>query len=143
MVVLGGFTRLTGSGLSMVDWRPLMGVLPPLSEEAWQRVFAMYQQSPEFQKVNSYMGVQEFKGIFWLEYLHRLLGRLIGLAFALPLVYFAVRGAIGPRQLAWYLFLFALGGDEPEAQPIASASASAAPAPSASASAAPATGPAS
>ena len=76
MVVLGGFTRLTGSGLSMVDWRPLMGFLPPMSDAEWQRVFEMYQQSPEFQKVNSAFGVEEFKDIFWLEYLHRLLGRL-------------------------------------------------------------------
>ena len=75
MVVLGGVTRLTGSGLSMVDWRPLMGWLPPLSDAEWQRVFAMYQQSPEFLKINSHMDVNDFKGIFWLEYLHRLLGR--------------------------------------------------------------------
>ena len=70
MVVLGGVTRLTGSGLSMVDWRPLMGWLPPLTAEDWQRTFEMYQQSPEYQKVNSFMDVEDFKGIFWLEYLH-------------------------------------------------------------------------
>ena len=110
MVVLGGFTRLTGSGLSMAEWRPIMGAIPPLSDAEWQRVFEIYKQTPEFQLVNSHMGVDEFKGIFWLEYLHRLLGRVIGIAFALPLVYFAVRGAIRPRQLPWYLFLLALGG---------------------------------
>jgi cytochrome c oxidase assembly protein subunit 15 len=71
MVVLGGVTRLTGSGLSMVDWRPIMGWLPPLSAEQWQAVFELYQQSPEFQKINSHMDVNDFKGIFWLEYLHR------------------------------------------------------------------------
>ena len=110
MVVLGGFTRLTGSGLSMAEWRPIMGAIPPLSAAEWQRVFEIYQQTPEFKLVNSHMDVNDFKGIFWLEYLHRLLGRLIGIAFVLPLVYFAVRGAIKPRQLPWYLFLLALGG---------------------------------
>jgi cytochrome c oxidase assembly protein subunit 15 len=110
MVVLGGFTRLTGSGLSMAEWRPIMGAIPPLSDAEWQRVFEIYKQTPEFQLVNSHMDVDGFKGIFWLEFLHRLLGRVIGIAFALPLVYFAVRGAIRPRQLPWYLFLLALGG---------------------------------
>ncbi len=81
MVVLGGFTRLTGSGLSMVDWRPIMGILPPLGDAQWQRVFELYQQSPEFQNVNSHMDVHAFKSIFWLEYLHRLLGRVIGIVF--------------------------------------------------------------
>ena len=84
MVVLGGFTRLTGSGLSMVDWRPLMGILPPLGDAEWQRVFELYQLSPEFQKVNAHMDVDAFKDIFWLEYLHRLLGRTIGIVFLLP-----------------------------------------------------------
>src|SRR6056300_1047110 len=88
MVVLGGVTRLTGSGLSMAEWRPIMGTLPPLSDAEWQRVFEIYKQTPEFQKVNSHMDVHGFKGIFWLEYLHRLLGRLLGLAFLLPLIYF-------------------------------------------------------
>ena len=110
MVVLGGVTRLTGSGLSMVDWRPLMGWLPPLTDADWQRTFEMYQQSPEYQKVNSYMGVEEFKGIFWLEYLHRLLGRLIGLAFALPFLYFLVRGYFHRRDWPKYLLMFVLGG---------------------------------
>ena len=110
MVVLGGVTRLTGSGLSMAEWRPIMGAVPPLSDTEWQRVFEIYQQTPEFKLVNSHMDVNDFKGIFWLEYLHRLLGRLIGIAFVVPLVFFAVRGAIKPRQLPWYLFLLALGG---------------------------------
>ena len=110
MVVLGGFTRLTGSGLSMVDWRPLMGVLPPLSEEAWQRVFAMYQQSPEFQFVNSTFTVDDFKSIFWLEYLHRMLGRLIGLVFLLPFIYFVIKGYIRGRDWPRYLLMFVLGG---------------------------------
>ena len=110
MVVLGGVTRLTGSGLSMVDWRPLMGVLPPLSDEQWQRVFEMYQQSPEFVHVNSGFDVHDFKGIFWLEYLHRLLGRLIGIAFFVPFVFFAVRGYIRRHEWGRYVLMFVLGG---------------------------------
>jgi cytochrome c oxidase assembly protein subunit 15 len=110
MVVLGGFTRLTGSGLSMVDWRPIMGALPPLGETAWQRVFELYQQSPEFQKVNSGMDVQAFKSIFWLEYLHRLLGRIIGIVFLVPFVFFVIKGYIQRREWPKYLLMFLLGG---------------------------------
>ena len=110
MVVLGGVTRLTGSGLSMAEWRPIMGTLPPLSDAEWQRVFEIYKQTPEFQKVNSYMDVHDFKGIFWLEYLHRLLGRLLGFVFLLPLAYFVSRSYITLRQLPWYLMILALGG---------------------------------
>lgn len=110
MVVLGGFTRLTGSGLSMVDWRPLMGWLPPFSDAEWQRVFEMYQQSPEFLKVNAHMDVNAFKGIFWLEYLHRLLGRTIGIVFLLPFIFFFVKGYIRAREWPKYLLMFILGG---------------------------------
>lgn len=110
MVVLGGFTRLTGSGLSIVDWQPLMGWLPPLSDAEWQRVFEMYQQSPEFLKVNSHMDVAAFKGIFWLEFLHRLLGRTIGIVFLLPFIYFLVTGAIKLREWPRYMLMFILGG---------------------------------
>jgi len=110
MVVLGGFTRLTGSGLSMVDWRPLMGWLPPFTEAEWQRVFDLYQQSPEFQKVNSHMDVDAFKGIFWLEFLHRLLGRTIGIVFLIPFVFFFVKGTIRSSEWPKYLLMFALGG---------------------------------
>ncbi|NNC77434.1 MAG: heme A synthase [Woeseiaceae bacterium] len=110
MVVLGGVTRLTGSGLSMVDWRPVTGILPPLSADAWQRTFEMYQASPEYQKVNAHMDVDDFKGIFWLEYLHRLLGRLVGIVFFVPFVVFAARGVITPREWPKYLLMFALGG---------------------------------
>ncbi len=112
MVILGGFTRLTGSGLSMAEWRPIMGTLPPLTPEEWQRVFEIYRQTPEYQQVNAGMDVEGFKGIFWLEYLHRLLGRLIGIAYFVPLVVFAVRGWIAPRELPWYIFLLALGGTQ-------------------------------
>jgi cytochrome c oxidase assembly protein subunit 15 len=110
MVVLGGVTRLTGSGLSMVDWRPIMGWLPPLSDVEWQRTFEMYQQSPEFQKINSHMNVDDFKGIFWLEYLHRLLGRTIGLVFAVPFAFFLAKGYIARSEWPKYLLMFVLGG---------------------------------
>jgi len=92
MVVLGGVTRLTHSGLSMVQWRPLFGVLPPLGDVAWQAVFEKYQQFPEYQKINTGMDLAQFKEIFWLEYLHRLLGRLIGVAFFLPYLWFWCAG---------------------------------------------------
>ncbi|MCH9696032.1 MAG: COX15/CtaA family protein [Gammaproteobacteria bacterium] len=110
MVVLGGFTRLTGSGLSMVDWRPLMGWLPPLGDAEWQRVFEMYQRSPEFQKINSHMDVDAFRGIFWLEYLHRLLGRTIGIVFLLPFIFFMLKGYIRAAEWPKYLLMFILGG---------------------------------
>jgi cytochrome c oxidase assembly protein subunit 15 len=110
MVVLGGVTRLTGSGLSMAEWRPIMGILPPLGDVEWQRVFDVYKQTPEYLLVNSDMDVDGFKGIFWLEYLHRVLGRLLGFAFSLPLIYFVVRKYISWRQLPWYLAMLALGG---------------------------------
>ena len=110
MVVLGGVTRLTGSGLSMADWRPMMGWLPPIGDAEWQRVFEIYQQTPEFLKVNSHMDVNDFKGIFWLEFLHRLLGRTIGVVFLVPFLVFLARGYIGLQELPKYLLMFVLGG---------------------------------
>jgi len=110
MVVLGGVTRLTGSGLSMTDWRPVTGWLPPIGAEAWTEEFAKYQASPEFRERNSHMDVEAFKGIFWLEYLHRLLGRLIGIAFLLPFAWFAWRGHIAKREWPKYGLMFLLGG---------------------------------
>jgi len=110
MVVLGGVTRLTGSGLSMAEWRPIMGALPPLNDAEWQRVFEIYQRTPEFVHVNPDMDVDGFKGIFWLEYFHRLLGRVLGFAFALPLIYFVARKYIRMPELPWYLLMLALGG---------------------------------
>jgi len=110
MVVLGGVTRLTHSGLSMVDWRPVTGWLPPLSETEWERTFEAYRQFPEYQKENLGMTFREFQGIFWLEYLHRLWGRLIGVAFAVPLVVFAVRGWIDRRLAPKLVLMFILGG---------------------------------
>lgn len=94
MVVLGGVTRLTHSGLSIVEWQPLVGTLPPLTDGDWAELFRKYQDTPEYQKVNHGMSLEEFKGIFWLEYFHRLLGRLIGFAFFAPLAYFLVRRKI-------------------------------------------------
>ena len=112
MVVLGGFTRLTGSGLSMVDWRPITGWLPPVTAEQWAATFEMYQASPQYQKVNDWMDVEAFKGIFWLEYLHRLLGRMIGIAFMLPFAWFLVRGNISLRESPKYFALLILGGSQ-------------------------------
>ncbi len=97
MVVLGGLTRLTGSGLSMATWRPATGWLPPLDAAGWEAAFALYRETPEFRRVNFWMTVEDFRSIFWLEYLHRLWGRLIGLVFAVPAVWFALRGRIGRR----------------------------------------------
>jgi len=110
MVVVGGITRLTHSGLSIVEWQPLVGTLPPLSEADWQAVFERYRQTPEYKLVNTGMSLAEFKGIFWWEYFHRLLGRAIGFVFLLPLLWFWWRGRIDAR-LGWKLAgVFALGG---------------------------------
>ena len=109
MVVVGGITRLTESGLSMVRWEPISGAIPPLSEADWQREFAHYRQSPQYSQVNSGITLADFKAIFFWEYVHRLLGRLIGLAFALPLLFFWWRRAI-PAGYGWKLGgLLALG----------------------------------
>ena len=109
MVLLGGITRLTESGLSIVDWRPLSGVLPPLSDAAWLAVFRAYQETPEFQRVNFWMSLADFKAIYWVEYLHRVWGRLIGVVFLVPFIYFLVRRRFN-RSLAVKLALvFALG----------------------------------
>jgi cytochrome c oxidase assembly protein subunit 15 len=109
MVVLGGVTRLTHSGLSIVEWQPLVGAIPPLSERDWLELFEKYKQTPEYEKVNVGMTLDGFKGIFWLEYFHRLLGRLIGVAFFVPFAWFLLRRMID-RPLAWKLAgIFALG----------------------------------
>jgi cytochrome c oxidase assembly protein subunit 15 len=110
MVLVGGVTRLTHSGLSIVEWQPLVGTIPPLDEAQWQEVFEKYQQTPEYKLVNFGMSLAEFKGIFFWEYVHRLLGRLIGLAFFVPLAWFWLRGRLD-RPLAWKLVgVFVLGG---------------------------------
>ena len=92
MVVLGGVTRLTDSGLSMVRWEPVSGVLPPLNQAAWEAEFDHYRQFPEYQKINAGMSLDEFKTIFYFEYAHRMLGRVIGLVFAV--------GFLWPTRLA-------------------------------------------
>lgn len=110
IVIIGGLTRLTGSGLSMVEWRPLMGTLPPLTEIEWERVFALYQSSPEYEQLNYGMELGSFKTIFFWEYFHRLWGRLLGLMFSIPLL-----ALIATQRLPWgyatrLIALFFLGG---------------------------------
>ena len=110
MAVIGAITRLTESGLSMVEWRLLIDTIPPLSQAEWERVFALYKTTPEFIHKNSWMGLEDFKRIFFWEWFHRLWGRLIGLVYALPLVYFWLRGRIPAGYKGKFLFLLALGG---------------------------------
>lgn len=110
IVVIGGITRLTRSGLSITEWKPVAGILPPLSPEAWQSEFALYQKTPEYRHVNHGMSLDEFKGIYFWEYLHRLWGRLIGFAFIIPFIIFLIRGALNRRLIQISLFAFALGG---------------------------------
>ncbi len=110
MVVVGGVTRLTRSGLSIVEWQPLMGAIPPLSEAHWQELFAKYQHTPEYLRVNQGMSLAEFKRIFWWEYVHRLLGRLIGVAFLLPFIWLLVKGRIARALVPRLVVIFLLGG---------------------------------
>ncbi len=110
IVVVGGITRLTESGLSITEWKPLTGVVPPLTDAQWQAEFANYRRIPQYEAINHGMTLAGFKAIFFWEYLHRLLGRLIGTVFALPLIWFAVMRQI-PKGYFWRLVaLFALGG---------------------------------
>ena len=109
MVIVGGITRLTDSGLSIVEWKPVTGTVPPLSENAWAAEFEKYKTSSEYELVNKGMTLNEFKRIYWWEWAHRLLGRVIGAAFLLPLLLFQFRGWIEPG-IKWRLWLiFALG----------------------------------
>ncbi|WP_230772148.1 COX15/CtaA family protein [Sphingomonas sp. Leaf4] len=110
MVVVGGITRLTESGLSITEWKPVSGTLPPLTAAAWDAEFAAYRRIPEYQLLNQGMTLAQFKGIFFWEYVHRLLGRVIGMAFALPLLWFWVRRAIPAGYKGRLLALLALGG---------------------------------
>ena len=110
MVIVGGATRLTDSGLSITEWKPVTGAVPPLSEEAWLTEFEKYKQIPEYVEVNFGMSLSEFKNIYWWEWGHRMLGRVIGLAFLFPFSIFALTGAL-TRRLSLQLFgLFVLGG---------------------------------
>lgn len=110
MIVLGGVTRLTGSGLSMVEWAPIMGVLPPIGQAEWEKAFGLYQQFPEFKLKNFGMSLEDFKSIFWFEYAHRLLGRAIGIIFLLPFLYFLVKGQIHKSLTPKLITMFILGG---------------------------------
>ena len=109
LVSVGGATRLTGSGLSITEWQPIMGIVPPLTHEAWHEAFAKYRQTPQYDRVNRGMSLDGFKVIYWWEWTHRFLGRLIGVVFALPLLYFAVTGQLSRGLLARLGGIFALG----------------------------------
>ena len=107
LIVVGGVTRLTHSGLSITEWQPIVGTLPPLSESQWNEAFAKYQATPEYLQVNRGMSMDAFKGIFWVEYVHRLLGRLVGFAFIVPLLWFTARGKL-PSFPGLVLMLFGI-----------------------------------
>jgi len=110
LVLVGGATRLTNSGLSITEWKPIHGVIPPLSAEEWQDEFQLYQRIPEYQQINKGMTVDEFKHIFWWEWAHRLIARSIGIIFGLPLVFFWLTGRL-EKSLRWPLAgILALGG---------------------------------
>ena len=110
MVILGGATRLTGSGLSMVEWDPIFGIVPPLDEETWNETFALYQLSPEYRKINIGMDLSGFKSIYWYEYSHRLLGRTIGTVFLLPFLFFLIKGWVRRPLVPKLIAMFVLGG---------------------------------
>ncbi len=109
MVVVGGVTRLTHSGLSIVEWQPIVGALPPLNDQQWAETFAKYKLTPEYRQVNQGMSLAAFKSIFWWEYFHRLLGRAIGALFLLPLLWFWLRGRIDRPLALKFGAIFALG----------------------------------
>ncbi|MBA4740826.1 MAG: COX15/CtaA family protein [Burkholderiales bacterium] len=110
MIVVGGATRLTHSGLSIVEWEPIVGTMPPITSSDWNQVFDEYKGSPEYQLVNFGMSLDEFKVIFWWEYFHRLLGRLIGLVFFVPFAYFLIRRRLNSDITTRLIGIFALGG---------------------------------
>jgi heme A synthase len=97
MVIVGGATRLTDSGLSITEWQPLLGAIPPLTEADWLEALEKYRQIPEYQLINKGMSLEDFKFIYWWEWAHRFLGRFIGLAFFLPFAYFALTGALNVK----------------------------------------------
>lgn len=109
ILVVGGITRLTGSGLSMTDWKPIMGAIPPLTEQAWSDAFEQYKLFPEYREVNRGMSLSDFQFIFFWEYIHRMLGRLIGLVFIIPFGWFLIRGTLDTRQFRRALLLLGLG----------------------------------
>jgi len=109
MVLLGGITRLSGSGLSIMEWKPLMGALPPMSTAEWERVFALYREIEQYKNINAGMTLPEFQGIFWWEYSHRLWGRLIGIVFFLPFLWFLVLGYLRKAWAPKLTVIFLLG----------------------------------
>ncbi|MBK8116697.1 MAG: COX15/CtaA family protein [Candidatus Accumulibacter sp.] len=110
ILVVGGVTRLTHSGLSIVEWQPIVGVIPPLNQQEWEDTFEKYKLTPEYQQVNHRMALAEFKGIFYWEYWHRVLGRLVGVVFLLPFLYFWLRRKLAPALVPKLLGIFVLGG---------------------------------
>ncbi len=110
LIAIGGYTRLTESGLSMVDWAPLSGIIPPITHADWLQEFAHYQQYPEFQLVNQNLQLDQFKRIFWIEYLHRLMARLVALAFLLPFLYFLARRWFTRAMTLRLTAIFLMGG---------------------------------
>lgn len=110
MVSVGGATRLTGSGLSITEWQPIMGTVPPLTDADWETAFAKYRQIPQYEHVNRGMSLQAFKAIFWWEWTHRFLGRLVGIAFLVPLLYFLAARQLPRTAMPKLVGLFALGG---------------------------------
>src|SRR5271163_544617 len=109
MVLVGGATRLTESGLSITEWKPVMGVMPPLSDNAWQAAFEKYQTIPQYREINSGMSLAEFKTIYWWEWTHRLFGRVIGAAYLLPFLWFLWRGLVTRELRPRLWFIFGLG----------------------------------
>ncbi|ELR73440.1 Heme A synthase, cytochrome oxidase biogenesis protein Cox15-CtaA [Fulvivirga imtechensis AK7] len=109
MVMVGGITRLTGSGLSIVEWKVISGTIPPLNEQDWQKAFEAYQQFPEYQKLNYHLTLSGFKSIFWWEYIHRLIGRIIGIVFIIPFIYFLITKSLTNRAVRSLLFILSLG----------------------------------
>lgn len=110
MVLVGGLTRLTGSGLSIMEWKPILGALPPLNDSQWNHVFHIYQQITQYKVEHAGMSLDAFKGLFWWEWAHRLVGRLLGVVFFVPFVWFAWVGAIKRADWPRLLLLFVLGG---------------------------------
>jgi cytochrome c oxidase assembly protein subunit 15 len=110
MVIVGGATRLTDSGLSITEWQPLLGAIPPLTEAHWLEALEKYRQIPEYQLVNKGMSLADFKFIYWWEWAHRFLGRIIGLAFFVPFAYFALTGSLNAKTALRCAVLFVLGG---------------------------------
>lgn len=109
MVVIGGITRLTHSGLSMVEWNMILGSMPPMNDADWQVPFEKYKQSPEYQLINNKFTLEEFKSIYWWEYTHRLLGRMIGIVFLIPFVYFLIKKKFDNTFLRKMIVLLILG----------------------------------